>query len=136
MTLMQVDHVLENDFSILSPSMTLGDTVRIFGESKRNIFPVVNEKGRMVGVVLLDNIRNIMFRPELYDRFKVETFMVSPAARVVNTMSMDEIMTTFDDTGVWNLPVEDEEGRYLGFVSKSMIFNQYRSVLNENFGGD
>lgn len=136
MTLMQVEHVLENDFSIIAPSMTLRDTVRIFGESKRNIFPVVNEKGRMVGLVLLDNIRNIMFRPELYDRFEVETFMVSPPARVVNTMSMDEIMAIFDDTGAWNLPVEDEEGRYLGFVSKSKIFNQYRSVLNENFGGD
>lgn len=136
MTLMQVEHVLENDFSILSPRMTLGDTVRIFGESKRNIFPVVNDKGRMVGLVLLDNIRNIMFRPELYDRFVVETFMVSPPARVVNTMSMDMIMKIFDDTGAWNLPVEDEEGRYLGFVSKSMIFNQYRSVLNQNFGGD
>ena len=65
MTLMQVDHVIENDFSLLSPDMTLGDTVRIFGESKRNIFPVVNDKGRLVGMVLLDDIRNIMLRPEL-----------------------------------------------------------------------
>ena len=136
MTLMQVDHVIENDFSILSPDMTLGDTVRIFGESKRNIFPVVNDKGRMVGMVLLDNIRNIMFRPELYDRFKVATFMVSPEARVVVGMSMDEVMKLFDDTRAWNLPVEDEEGKYLGFVSKSQIFNQYREVLNDNFGGD
>ena len=136
MTLMQVDHVIENDFSILAPEMTLGDTVRIFGESKRNIFPVLNDKGRMVGMVLLDNIRNIMFRPELYDRFKVATFMVSPEARVVVGMSMDEVMKLFDDTRAWNLPVEDEEGRYLGFVSKSQIFNQYREVLNDNFGGD
>ncbi len=136
LTLMQLDHVIENDFSVLSPEMTLRDTVRIFGESKRNIFPVVNAKGRMVGMVLLDNIRNIMFRPELYDRFEVSTFMVSPQARVVNTMSMDEVMKLFDDTGAWNLPVEDEEERYLGFVSKSQIFNQYREVLNDNFGGD
>lgn len=136
LTLMQVQHVIENDFSVLSPDMTLGDTVRIFGESKRNIFPVLNEKGRMVGMVLLDNIRNIMFRPELYNRFAVSKFMVSPEARVVSTMSMDEVMKLFDDTKAWNLPVEDEEGKYLGFVSKSQIFNQYREVLIDNFGGD
>lgn len=136
MTLMQVEHVIENDFSILSPDMTLGDTVRIFGQSKRNIFPVIDKQGHMVGMVLLDNIRNIMFRRELYDRFEVSTFMVSPEARITSTMSMDEVMKIFDDTHAWNLPVEDEEGRYLGFVSKSQIFNQYREVLNENFGGD
>ena len=90
----------------------------------------------MVGMVLLDNIRNIMFRPELYNRFAVSKFMVSPEARVVSTMSMDEVMKLFDDTKAWNLPVEDEEGKYLGFVSKSQIFNQYREVLIDNFGGD
>ena len=38
-------------------------------------------------------------------------------------------MKTFDDTGAWNLPVVDSEGRYVGFVSKSKIFNSYRRVL-------
>lgn len=136
LTLMQLDNVIENDFSIIHPDMNLGDTVRIFGESKRNIFPVIDDEGKMVGLVLLDNIRNIMFRPELYDRFEVSTFMVSPMATVKSDMSMEQVMKLFEDTGAWNLPVEDEEGRYLGFVSKSQIFNQYREVLNDNFGGD
>ncbi|MDN4754462.1 chloride channel protein [Porphyromonadaceae bacterium W3.11] len=136
LTLMELSHVIENDFSILHPKMTLGDTVRIFGQSNRNIFPVLDDKDRMVGMVLLDNIRNIMFRPELYERFKVETFMVSAEARVNTSMSMDDVMKIFDDTRAWNLPVEDDNGKYLGFVSKSQIFNQYREVLNENFGGE
>lgn len=136
LTLMELQNVIENDFSILKPDMTLGDTVRIFGESKRNIFPVLDDNGRMVGMVLLDNIRNIMFRPELYERFKVQTFMVSAEARVNTAMNMDDVMKIFDDTRAWNLPVEDDRGRYLGFVSKSQIFNQYREVLNENFGGE
>lgn len=136
LTLMELDNVIENDFSCLHPMMTLGDTVRIFGNSKRNIFPVLDDERKMVGMVLLDNIRNIMFRSELYDRFRVETFMVSPEARVNTTMSMDDVMKIFDDTGAWNLPVEDNEGVYLGFVSKSQIFNQYREILNENFGAE
>lgn len=136
LTLMNLDSVIETEFSIVAPEMTLGDVVRIIGESRRNVFPVVDGDKRLVGIVLLDNIRNIMFRPELYDRFQVETFMVSPPAKILSTMSMEEAMRTFDDTKAWNLPVIDAEGHYLGFISKSKIFNTYREVLTDLSQGD
>lgn len=134
LTLMKVEDVVENDFSILHPDMTLGDMVEVFSHSKRNIFPVVDTDGGLVGVVLLDNIRNIMFRTELHSRFRVSRFMVAPVARITTAMSMEEVMHLFEDTGAWNLPVEDTDGKYLGFVSKSQIFNQYRDVLTQAFG--
>ena len=70
-----------------------------------------------------------MFRQELYHRFKVEKFMISPPARINVTDSMEAVMKKFDDTKAWNLPVIDEEGKYKGFVSKSKIFSSYRQVL-------
>ena len=70
-----------------------------------------------------------MFRQELYHRFTVEHLMTSPPARLYNTDSMEQVMRTFDDTQAWNLPVVDADGHYLGFVSKSKIFNYYREVL-------
>lgn len=138
LTLMEVQQVLEDDFSILRPDMTLGDAVRIFSssESTRNIMPVLQDDGHMVGMILLDNIRNIMFRPDLYDRMQVSKIMVVPGTRIVTTMSMDAVMRAFEDSKTWNLPVETPEGKYVGFVSKSKIFNTYREILNENFGGD
>lgn len=138
LTLMDVGQVLEDDFSILKPDMTLGDAVRIFSssESTRNIMPVVEDDGHMVGMILLDNIRNIMFRPELYDRMQVSKIMVVPSIRIQTTMSMEEVMRAFEDSKTWNLPVETPNGEYVGFVSKSKIFNSYREILNENFGGD
>ena len=72
-----------------------------------------------------------MFRPELYHRFKVQKLMELPPARLSVKDTMDTVMKKFDETGAWNLPVEDEDGKYLGFVSKSKIFNSYRSVLLE-----
>ena len=86
-----------------------------------------------MGVVLIDNIRNIMFRPELYERFKVTRFMVSPPGVINVNMQMEKIMRLFDQTKAWNLPVVDEDGKYLGFVSKSSILNNYRKVLVDNF---
>ena len=62
--------------------------------------------------------------------------MISAPAKIYTNMSMDSIMRTFDDTKAWNLPVVDEEGRYLGFLSKSKIFNSYREVLVDNFSGN
>ena len=110
--------------------------VKVIAKSGRNSFPVVDEKGVLLGIVLLDNIRNIMFRPELYNRFHVSKFMVSAPAKICIGTPMEQIMGIFDDTKAWNLPVVDEEGRYVGFMSKSKIFNSYREVLVENFSGD
>ena len=70
-----------------------------------------------------------MFRQELYHRFTVNKFMTSAPDRLYDTDSMEQVMRTFDDTKAWNLPVVDQEGKYLGFVSKSKIFNSYREVL-------
>ena len=129
LTLLRADSVIEKDFQMVSPEMTLGDMVKVISRSGRNTFPVVDERGVLLGIVLLDNIRNIMFRQELYHRFTVGKLMTSAPARLYDTDSMEQVMRTFDDTKAWNLPVVDGEGKYLGFVSKSKIFNSYRQVL-------
>ena len=136
LTLLKIDNIIEKEFLTVSPDMSLGDMVKVIAKSSRNIFPVVDSKGVLMGVVLLDDIRNIMFRPELYNRFHVFKFMISAPAKIYTNMPMEQIMKAFDDTKAWNLPVVDEEGRYLGFMSKSKIFNSYREVLVDNFSED
>ena len=129
LTLLKMDSVLETDFVTVLPEMTLGELVKVISESKRNIFPVIDKKGHMRGILLLDEVRNIMFQPRLYKRFTVEQLMTSPPAILRYDLPMEKVMEIFEDTGAWNLPVVDNERRYLGFVSKSKIFNSYRHVL-------
>ncbi len=129
LTLMKVENVIETDFDVVSPDMDLGELVKTISKAKRNLFPVVDNKGMMLGVVVLDDIRNIMFRQELYHRFKVDTLMTSPPAKLMINDPMEVVMRKFDDTKAWNLPVVEEDGRYMGFVSKSKIFNSYRQLL-------
>lgn len=131
LTLMKVENVIETDFDVISPDMDLGELVKTISKAKRNLFPVVDNKGMMLGVVVLDDIRNIMFRQELYHRFKVDTLMTSPPAKLMINDPMEVVMRKFDDTKAWNLPVVEEDGRYMGFVSKSKIFNSYRQLLVE-----
>ncbi len=136
LTLMNLEHVLETDFEIVRPEMNLGDLVRVISISPRNSFPVVNEEGILVGIVELDSIRNIMFRPELYEEKSVRKLMISASHKIKMNMQMTEIMRIFDETHAWKLPVVDDSGHYMGFISKSQIFSAYREVLNATFVGD
>ena len=129
LTLLKMDNVLETDLTTVYPEMTLGELVKVIAESHRNIFPVIDHNGYLRGVLLLDEVRNIMFQPRLYRRFTVQQLMTSPEAILRHDMPMDKVMEVFEDTGAWNLPVVDQDRRYLGFVSKSKIFNSYRHVL-------
>ena len=136
LTLLNTESVIEKNFESIRPDMTLGDVVKVITRSARNAFPVTDESGVLLGVVKLDDIRNIMFRPELYNRFTVSRFMSAFPAKVVLNDPMSRVMRSFDDTGAWNLPVVDDNGRYIGFVSKSKIFSAYRKILLENFPDD
>ena len=129
LTLMKIENILETDLITLNPEMTLGELIKVIAQSHRNIFPVVDHNGKLLGILLLDEVRNIMFQPRLYDRFTVNQLMNSPQAVLTDTMPMGKVMEIFEDTGAWNLPVVNEQKKYLGFVSKSKIFNSYRHVL-------
>ena len=128
LTLLKMDSVIEKDFKEVHPDMTLREMCEVISQSSRNLYPVTDSNNVLVGVVLLDDIRNIMFRPDLYDKMRVRKFMSSMPAKIELGQSMDSVMKMFDETKAWNLPVV-ERGKYIGFVSKSKIFNSYRRVL-------
>lgn len=134
LTMLNIPSLIETDFTAVNPTTTLREMVDVISQSKRNLFPVVNESGDFIGVVLLDDIRNIMFRTDLYDKMTVSRFMSMPPARIQISDSMESVMKSFDDTHAWNLPVVEND-KYIGFVSKSKIFNSYRDVLR-NYSDD
>jgi CIC family chloride channel protein len=126
--LLKINNVIENDFKPVRLDMNLKQMVDIISQSSRNLFPVLDDEGKLMGIVLLDDIRNIMFRPDLYKKMYVSKFMTTPPAIIQVGDTMENVMKVFDRTGAWNLPVV-ENGKYIGFVSKSKIFNSYRRVL-------
>jgi CIC family chloride channel protein len=131
LTMLQVDKLVETDFSIVSPDNTLGQLVKILSRSSRNLFPVVDDAAALVGVVLLDDVRSIMFDTGSYDAVRVRDVMKLPPALVTTRESMQSVLDKFEISGAWNLPVMDENGQYVGFVSKSKIFSSYRNMLQQ-----
>ncbi len=130
LSVINLHKIIETDLLKISPIATLRELVVLVRSSKRNIFPVVNDDGSLSGIVTLDDIRQIMFDTELYDTMLVEEIMHSPPASVSSQENMQSVMHKFESSGAWNLPVIDD-GIYMGFLSKSRIFNTYRNKLRK-----
>lgn len=128
--LMDIDKVIETNFIILHPNMNLGDIIKnAVIKSSRNHFPVVNDSNEFLGVLMLDDIRGIMFEKHLYKKIKARSIMQSaPAIIDYDKDTMEVIMTKFKDTVAWNLPVI-KDGKYYGFISKSRLLTSYRRKL-------
>lgn len=131
LTLLQTSDLVETDFTAVRLDDTLGDLVRAVARSTRNLYPVLDDAGIYRGYIGLDDIRKIMFDKDNYDTTKLYTLMKNAPATVLSTDRMDSVMDKFDKTGAWNLPVVDEDGRYVGYVSKSKIFSSYRQRLQD-----
>lgn len=131
LTLLNTSDLIERDFITVRPEQSLGELVKVVAKSKRNIYPVVNKNDKLQGIILLDDIREIMFETERYNEVYVYSLMKECPDTVCDMDKMDLVMDKFDRTGAWNLPVVDILGRYLGFVSKSKIFSSYRSRLQD-----
>jgi CIC family chloride channel protein len=130
LTLLKTNNLIETDFFTVNPEQTLGDLIKIVSKSKRNAFPVVDNNSRFVGVVLLDNIRSIIFQPDQYKKVQISELITLTPTVIEVDEQMESVMDKFEKTGAWNLPVV-ENGKYIGFLSKSKIFSSYRNLLQQ-----
>ena len=137
LTLMDLTRVVETDFIPVTAGMTLEEIIKkAVVKSKRNIFPVVDEEtNTLEGVILLDDLRPIMFDQSLYKEITARELMQNPPEIItLDGDKMTEVMKKFQDTGAWNLPVVKDEA-YYGFVSKSKLLTAYRRKLIDFSGG-
>jgi chloride channel protein, CIC family len=119
---------VESDFSEVPHDLTLRGLVEFVALSKRNIFPVLDKESYLKGLITIDDIRDIMFKQDLYDTIFVKELMRRPAFLITEKDDIRSAMKLFDESHLWNIPVVFN-GRYKGFISKSTILEKYREVL-------
>ncbi len=128
--MMKVSNLIETNFRTINKNADLGDLVQVLSNSERNLVAVVDDHNNFQGIIFMNDIRNIIFKPELYNTIRVDELMYMPEPLVRPDETMEEVAKKFQDTGNYNLPVIDE-GKYLGFVSRARVFSQYRKLLRE-----
>lgn len=130
LAMLDFTRLIETNFKVVSYDATLRDLVNVIEGSHRNIFPVVDSDGKYRGHVVLDNVRHIMFKPEIYDTTMVKDLMMVPVYRISPDDTVEEVAQKFQASGKYNMPVIDQ-GKYIGYISKANLFGQYRSKLKE-----
>ncbi len=130
MVFLKLENLMESDFIQLNESYTLGELVDIVSSAKRNIFPVLDNNKKLMGVVQLDDIREDMFKSERYSN-SILTYMYQPRDVIEEGEPISSVLEKFDSKKIWILPVVTRNNRYLGFISKSQILNAYRKQLIE-----
>ncbi len=125
---MEVKTLIENDFEILSPDASLRDLVKAVSRSNRNLFPIVDKDGYLKGMLKLSKVKNLIFEPKLYDKVMVKDLMFMPEFYISSTDTMETVAEKFETSNRYNLAVIDN-GKYLGFISRAVVFSNYRKTL-------
>jgi len=125
---MNVNELIETDFQIISPELNLGQMTHFIARSKRDLFPVVDENGIMKGMIKMNDVRNLMFEQDLYEKIKVSDLMYMPEFFISTHDSMEVIVEKFQSCQRYNLAVIDE-GKYVGFISRAKVFSTYRDTM-------
>jgi CIC family chloride channel protein len=125
---MELKNLIENDFEVLSPDASLRDLVKAVSRSDRNLFPIVDDKGMMKGMLKLSKVKHLIFEHQLYDKVMVRDLMFMPEFYISSEDSMEAVADKFETSNRYNLAVIDD-GKYLGFISRAVVFSKYRKTL-------
>lgn len=129
--LLRIDDLLETDFIRIKSSGTLRNVIEAFSKSNRNIYPVVDEKNNLVGIVRLENVKHLLFQSDLYDITRVIDIAEKDFVCINKRQNMELAMKTFEDSKLMIIPVVDNQ-TYLGFISRANIFSAYRRLLKQS----
>ena len=132
--LLNTADLIDRDVQRIAPDMPFSALIDLIRSGKRNLIAVVNEEQELQGVISLDDLRPVMFNKALYDTLNVKDVMTAPPATIYADDDMRKVIKKFDETGTWNLPILNEDEQFAGFISKSVILNRYRQLLQEHSG--
>jgi chloride channel protein, CIC family len=129
LTAIRLEDMLQDNYDTIDINKTLKDLVDIIKRSDRNIFGITDSKGKFAGIVELNDIKQRLFQPEQFEKTSIKSLVKKPAAILQQDQDMHAVMEKFDITQSWYLPVLDKEKKFLGFISKTKLFNKYREIL-------
>jgi len=127
--MMEVNKLVETDFIALHPDDTLRKLADVISKSHRNLFPIVDEDGNMKGMLKMDDIRDIIFRSDLYDKVFMRDIMYMPEYYISTIDTMKDVVKKFGKSGRYNIAVIDD-GKYVGFISRARVFSRYRKEMS------
>lgn len=129
LSMMKLRYVIERNFVLLKPDERPIDRKGDIIHSKRNIFPIVDEDRKLLGIIYSERLFSILLGEEEGAERTFASLAQKPIDIIKEDEDMERVMQKMNKDDVWILPVVDSEDRYLGFISKAAVFNKYRALL-------
>ena len=129
LTLMNLNSVIERDYISVNPEMPLGKLVHVISQSQNNFIPVLDEAGTLLGEIDITEIRHVIFRTELYQKFQVSQVMTQGMETLGMNDPMEDAMRKFEETNADFLPVVDVKNRLVGYIPRTRIYSMYRNMV-------
>jgi CIC family chloride channel protein len=123
-----VAKLIQTDFKPIILQNNLEELVQKIQQSDEHIFPVLDDKSRLLGLIHLDEIRTIVFSQFKVKYTAVEEIMHQPKEIIIYDETLETIMDKFDASECKVLPVL-KNGIFLGFMHKQLILEKYRHRL-------
>jgi CIC family chloride channel protein len=133
MTLMNLERLILNDFKTFFPEQLLRDVESVLEQTDQLIYPVIDKYGNLLGQVTIDDLRPVLFKPEVFSEAKIADILSTPPEVISINDNIQEVMKKFEDTEAWKLPVVDHT-TYVGVISRTQLLAAYREeIRSSNF---
>ncbi|MDR2835755.1 MAG: chloride channel protein [Bacteroidales bacterium] len=130
LAMLDIESLIETNFLTIDYDAKLKDLISIIVDSSRNIYVVIDKENNLKGIIWLENIKQVIFNPELYDNTLVKDLMYYPEPIIERNMNVTQVAKMFEETSHYNIPVVNNE-KYVGFISRAKLFSQYRTLLKK-----
>lgn len=107
------------------------ELINLFRTTAQNTIAVVNDDNTFWGTITREQILPFLNGNEPPEKLTIADTTSNPSFRVLPSTSIIKVMQMIEEADTWSLPVVDEQDKYLGFVSKFQILNQYRLLLKD-----
>lgn len=125
-------HYKPGRVTTLEEGTTLKALTDIIANTNELYFPVKNDDGVITGILTIQNVRNHLFNPDLFDLILTKDLATKPA-----TLKKDDDLYTallkFVDTDYGQIPVvsEDDPNRIIGILNRENVFRAYAKSVKE-----
>lgn len=131
LTTISMGEMVQGNYETIMMDKKLIDLVELVKRSEKNIYPVTDKNEKFAGIIELNDVKQKLFEPELFNVVSVKNLMKKPPAVLYDDENMLSVMNKFDITHSWYLPVLTKDKTFVGFISKTKVFNKYREILAE-----
>ena len=125
---LDIDSIIQCDYLTVHPDENMSKLVDLISHSNQVVFAVVNNEKDLVGVVHFNDIREIIFNTYRVKYTFIRDIMKVPTTTISTLDSMEIVMRKFETSKSAFLPVL-RDGKYHGFISKSIALEAYRTKL-------